>query len=123
MDAKRQFLFGLFLSMIISSRCLPIQIIQESDEEVQTEDLFLPYLGQQSTDLSLFKFQPVFEGNWVREGSDRQFDEFKNERGWSRCQFAYRTPDITSPKMFFLEIVDGVILCTTRFTWISSSTT
>ena len=76
-------------------------------------------LEQGETEPQIFKFQPVLEGNWVSSGQTAAFGEFSNSRGWARCQFAYRSKDPSSTKMFFLEIVDGVDCCTSRCTWTS----
>lgn len=76
-------------------------------------------LRQQNKDPPIFKNQPVMEGTWKANSPAAQFNEFKNTQGWGRCQFAYRTPEPTSTKLFYLEIVDGVLFCRTRFIWIS----
>ncbi len=73
-------------------------------------------IDQDTPDPEFFRLMPVFEGNWKgKSGISRQFGEFMNVEGWMRCQFAYAGP--ANAKMFVVEIVDGVLLFTTRFTW------
>lgn len=118
MDAREYFLVALLIGTIMASNSQIYHRFKEPQTK-HTETVYYDNLGQQSKDPSVFKFQPVFEGNWVSNIPAQEFDEFTNSKGWARCQFAYRTLDPTSPKMFFLEIVDGVFFCRTRYTWIS----
>lgn len=118
MDAREYFLAALLIGTILASSSQNYHRFKEPQAE-NTRITSYKNLGQQSKDPSVFKYQPVFEGNWVSNLPAKQFDEYTNTKGWARCQFAYRSIDPSSSKMFFLEIVDGVLFCRTRYTWIS----
>lgn len=118
MDAREYFLAVLLIGMVLASNSHNYRSFNELRTE-NTRSIYYKTLGQQTKDPAIFKYQPVFEGNWVPNLPSKQFDEYTNSKGWARCQFAYRNPDPSSTKMFFLEIVDGVFFCRTRYTWIS----
>ena len=118
MDAKDYFLAVLLIGTILASSSQNYPRFNELRSE-NTGSAYYKNLGQQTKDPAVFKYQTVFEGNWVSNLPTKQFDEYTNSKGWARCQFAYRSLDPSSPKMFFLELVDGVFFCRTRYTWIS----
>lgn len=108
MDAKETFIVLLLTGTLLASKVetsLGFQIANLEDDLLHGNNY---YLQQATPDPLVFKYQPIFEGNWISQVQNKQFNEFANTKGWARCQFAYRTPDPTSTKMFFLEVVDGV---------------
>lgn len=108
MDVKEQVLLALFFTTVLSSSRTIIHHFEQPYQGVLKQKNQQFNLGQQTDEPAIFKFQPIFEGNWIAEGSQKQFNEYENKKGWARCQFAHRTPDPSSTKMFLLEIVDGV---------------
>ena len=106
-----------FLLVLLITGCLALSGPQREDFRQKKTDAVirgtsgqgLGNLGEPTKDPAIFKNQPIFEGNWASSLEGKSFGEFERRQGWTRCQFAYKTPDQSSAKMFYLEIVDGVL--------------
>lgn len=111
MDASLYVLLAVVVSAAHASDARSVAVLKGVRRTGQFKDFDYDNLGQHTADPLLFKYQPVFEGHWVGHSASPQFDEFSNQNGWARCQFAYKSLEPSSGKMFFLEVVDGVFFC------------